>query len=427
MMPEHRGHRLGTLLKLATLEIAPARAAGAGRHPHRHRRRQPRDAGDQPRLRVPARSSGCTRCSVAMAEVRPDLWPLLDRGAPVSPVWESDAFADEMRSWCSEVLDRDVQLEVQKIRGWSAVWRVTDGRDVWFAKQNCPGQAFEAALLGVLSRLSDRVVPVTAVDLARGFLLTPDQGPVLRGHRRRPGRAVVRGGARRRPAPARGRPAPREPRGSGPAPPRPRRGDDVRRDSDRAVRRPARGRPAAAGRGRRGPAAGAAARGGGVGRPAARPRPAAHAGPQRPARLQRVLRRRSDALLRLRRRRARRPLVRAARRGAVADVPARVRARRPAPDPRVRGRARAVERPRAAAGPPRGRWTPACSWASWREPSRGSVAWATSPTPRWPSSAMPGPTGSRRSRRPRCRPSEASGRGLRARSTSQSTLGLAPT
>ena len=39
--------------------------------------------------------------------------------------------------------------------------------------------------------------------------------------------------------------------------------------------------------------------------------------------LQRLLRRRPDALLRLRRRRARRPLVRPARRGAVADVPAR--------------------------------------------------------------------------------------------------------
>jgi hypothetical protein len=114
-----------------------------------------------------------------MVEVRPDLWPLLDRGAPVSPVWETAAFADEMRSWCSGVLDRDVQLEVQKIRGWSAVWGVTDGREVWFAKQNCPGQLFEATLLDVLSRLSDRVVPVTAVDPERGFLLTPDQGSVL--------------------------------------------------------------------------------------------------------------------------------------------------------------------------------------------------------------------------------------------------------
>jgi hypothetical protein len=94
-------------------------------------------------------------------------------------VWETDAFADEMRAWCSGVLDREVRLEVQKIRGWSAVWRVTDGREVWFAKQNCPGQLFEASLLRVLSRLSDRVVPVTAVDEARGFLLTPDQGPVL--------------------------------------------------------------------------------------------------------------------------------------------------------------------------------------------------------------------------------------------------------
>ena len=113
-----------------------------------------------------------------MAEVRPDLWPLLDRGAPVSPVWETEAFADEMRAWCSEVLDRDVQLEVQKIRGWSAVWRVTDGRDVWFAKQNCPGQQTEIPLMAALARLvPERVVPVRAA--ADGFLLTPDQGEVF--------------------------------------------------------------------------------------------------------------------------------------------------------------------------------------------------------------------------------------------------------
>jgi len=111
-----------------------------------------------------------------MAEVRPDLWPLLDRGAPVSPVWETEAFADEMRAWCSEVLDRDVRLEVQKIRCWSAVWRVIAGDATYFAKQNCPGQQFEAALIQVVAYASLRgEAPTPAV--ARKLLdkLGPDR------------------------------------------------------------------------------------------------------------------------------------------------------------------------------------------------------------------------------------------------------------
>jgi hypothetical protein len=78
------------------------------------------------------------------------------------------------------VLGTDVRLEQAKIRCWSAVWRVDTDDGAYYAKQNCPGQAFEAALMQVLASLSDRVVPVTAVDLERGFLMTPDQGPVMR-------------------------------------------------------------------------------------------------------------------------------------------------------------------------------------------------------------------------------------------------------
>jgi hypothetical protein len=84
-----------------------------------------------------------------------------------------------MAEWCTSVLDRDVRLEVKKIRCWSSVWRVITDDGTYYAKLNCPGQQFEAPLMGVLARLSDRVVPVTAVDEQRGFLLTPDQGPVL--------------------------------------------------------------------------------------------------------------------------------------------------------------------------------------------------------------------------------------------------------
>ena len=67
----------------------------------------------------------------------------------------------------------------QKLRGWATVWRVETADGAWFAKQNCPGQQFEAPLMATLARLvPERVVPVTAAD--GGYLLTPDQGAVFR-------------------------------------------------------------------------------------------------------------------------------------------------------------------------------------------------------------------------------------------------------
>jgi hypothetical protein len=95
-------------------------------------------------------------------------------------VWSSPAFEAELAEWCRTALGTDVRLEVAKIRCWSAVWRVLTDSGTYYAKQNCPGQAFEAGLMQVLGDLSHRVVPVTAVDLERGFLMTPDQGPVMR-------------------------------------------------------------------------------------------------------------------------------------------------------------------------------------------------------------------------------------------------------
>jgi hypothetical protein len=115
-----------------------------------------------------------------MAEPRADLWPAPVRSTPVSPRWRSAEFEAEMAQWCQSVLGTEVRLEVVKIRCWSAVWRVTSEDGIYYAKQNCPGQAFEAALVQELCRLSDRVVPVTAVDLERGLLMTSDQGPVMR-------------------------------------------------------------------------------------------------------------------------------------------------------------------------------------------------------------------------------------------------------
>jgi hypothetical protein len=106
-------------------------------------------------------------------------WPLPARGTPISPHWRSPEFEAELGEWCAGSLGHEVRLDNVKVRGWSAVWRVHAGGDVWYAKQNCPGQNFEAALVQVLAKHSSRVVPPTAVDLERGFLLTPDQGPVF--------------------------------------------------------------------------------------------------------------------------------------------------------------------------------------------------------------------------------------------------------
>ncbi len=67
-----------------------------------------------------------------------------------------------------------------KIRPWATVWRAETPTGVHFAKQNCATQAYEAALLVELNALAPHhVVPLTAVDLDRGLLMTPDRGPVL--------------------------------------------------------------------------------------------------------------------------------------------------------------------------------------------------------------------------------------------------------
>ncbi len=67
-----------------------------------------------------------------------------------------------------------------KIRPWGSVWRVVAGGRVYFAKQNCPGQAHEAGLLSALTRIApEYVVPVVAADPGRDLLLTRDLGRTL--------------------------------------------------------------------------------------------------------------------------------------------------------------------------------------------------------------------------------------------------------
>ena len=118
-----------------------------------------------------------------------------------------------MSHWCREVLGGEVRAgagEDPVLVGGLA------GRDrrrhLLTPSRTAPGQLFEAALMRTLSGISSRVVPVTAVDADRGFLLTPGPGPRHARVRRRPGRAVVRRRARGVAAPARGGGPRRRPR-----------------------------------------------------------------------------------------------------------------------------------------------------------------------------------------------------------------------
>jgi len=99
---------------------------------------------------------------------------------PLPADWSTPEYADLARDWCATVTGPVRTMTQHKLRPWATVWRVEAAEGVFFFKQNCPGQAFEAAAMRVLAELSPRhIVPVTAVDAERAFLLTPDQGPVF--------------------------------------------------------------------------------------------------------------------------------------------------------------------------------------------------------------------------------------------------------
>lgn len=103
---------------------------------------------------------------------------LPERDTSLSERWGTAEFRDELRDWCAAVVGPVTAMTQHKLRGWATVWRVETAEGAWFAKQNCPGQQVEVALMAALARLvPDRVVPVTAA--RDGLLLTPDQGPVF--------------------------------------------------------------------------------------------------------------------------------------------------------------------------------------------------------------------------------------------------------
>lgn len=95
-------------------------------------------------------------------------------------VWGTPAFEAELRTWVERQAGSVTSLDAAKRRPWATVWRAETAGGAYYAKQNCPGQAFEAQLMALLAELAPSyVVPVTAIDADRGFLLTPDQGQVF--------------------------------------------------------------------------------------------------------------------------------------------------------------------------------------------------------------------------------------------------------
>jgi hypothetical protein len=106
-------------------------------------------------------------------------FPLPPAEPSSSERWSTPGFASELRGFVEGILG-PVRLEQHKLRPWSTVWRAYAGEGLFWAKQNCPGSRFEAALLELLGEVvPDRVVPLAGLDRGRGLLLTPDVGDVL--------------------------------------------------------------------------------------------------------------------------------------------------------------------------------------------------------------------------------------------------------
>jgi hypothetical protein len=102
----------------------------------------------------------------------------MDTG-PTTPRWRTGEYAEQLRAWVEGELG-PVRMTQKKLRAWATVWRIEAGTGVYWAKQNCPSQAFEGPLTALLAELvPDRVLePVATTD--DGILLLPDGGPVLR-------------------------------------------------------------------------------------------------------------------------------------------------------------------------------------------------------------------------------------------------------
>jgi hypothetical protein len=97
--------------------------------------------------------------------------------------WSGEPFRGRLRSWVAASVGEPRSLEPVKIRPWATVWRAETADGVFFAKQNCSTQSYEAALVVALNDLAARhVVPLAAVEPGLGLFLTPDLGRPLGQH-----------------------------------------------------------------------------------------------------------------------------------------------------------------------------------------------------------------------------------------------------
>jgi hypothetical protein len=97
--------------------------------------------------------------------------------------WTGDDWFAEADGWVREQLGGLAVIGAPvpyKIRFWAAVWCYPTEQGLFWFKENNPGQAFEAALVGAMAQaLPQHVVAPLAIDPGRGWLLTADQGLVL--------------------------------------------------------------------------------------------------------------------------------------------------------------------------------------------------------------------------------------------------------
>jgi hypothetical protein len=99
------------------------------------------------------------------------------RQPSTSERWAGARFREELHQWVATAVGEPAHLEPYKVRPWATVWRAETASGVFYAKQNCAAQGYEAALVVALNDLAARhVVPLAAAEPGRGLFLTPDLG-----------------------------------------------------------------------------------------------------------------------------------------------------------------------------------------------------------------------------------------------------------